>query len=107
MDYAFEAPPLRGANRDHVTVVALRDVIIAALAAASAQNALQRLLQIFARACDSLAHAPQCRRGIVADFRVGENGPADGSRKEAQICERAGALGEQREFCGGVAKDCA
>src|SRR2546428_8104392 len=45
MDYAFQAPPLRGADRDHVTAVALRDVIIAALTAAGAQNALERLLQ--------------------------------------------------------------
>ena len=59
MDHPLEVPPLRCPNRDHVAFIALGNVIVATLAAARAQNALERLLQIFSRACDSFANAPQ------------------------------------------------
>src|SRR4029077_18273843 len=104
MNHAFEIPSLRRANRYYVTVVALRYVIFAALAATGAQNALERLLQRLPRPRGSVANAPQSRRRIVADLAAGQNGASDSSSQKAQIRKRSGALGEQWTFCGGLAK---
>src|SRR4029077_16234603 len=104
MNHAFEIPSLRRANRYYVTVVALRYVIFAAIAAARAQNALERLLQSLPRPRGSIANAPQRRRRIVPDLAAGQHGAPDGSSKKAQIRKRSGALGEQWKLCGGLTK---
>ena len=98
MHHAVDRAALRRAHRNHVAVVAPRDVVLAAFVSAGAQNALERLVQILAGSRDAFANAAQLRRRIVADFAIGQNGPANRRRQESEIAQRAGAFGEQRKL---------
>ena len=95
---------LRRTHRYHKPVVAQRDVVLARLFAARANDTLQIVQQFFAGLADRAADALQLRRCVVADLSIRQNCPANRFGQAGEVRQRAGAFREARVFCGFMAK---
>ena len=102
MHDALHLAPVGRAHGNDEAVVSQRDVVFARIAAARAQDALERFPDRFARVPNAAANAPQFGRSVVADFAVRKHGAADGHGQRTQIRDGGSAGREKRKFPGRI-----